>query len=124
MKRNLQAAMNVHDAPADIGFYGAQQQHLWCRTSTEALHFWGWAAAAAEPELDTDVAAQGGAVPPDDALHVSDARTQLTHAVAAASPKSAWHVRANVHLGFPLTVAVHVPCGLHMRLCSFSRCSI
>jgi hypothetical protein len=79
--------MNIQNAPADFDFYGPGGSHLWCQSSTETLHFWGWAEAAAEPERDVTELAGELEGQPDDMHHFVGAREQLA---AAMEGQPAW----------------------------------
>lgn len=74
----VQAAMNMHNAPVEVGFYGEAQGRLWCRSGTETLHFLGWSDAAAEPEREANDMEQEGSATPEDMVHMLDAREQLS----------------------------------------------
>jgi hypothetical protein len=74
----VQAAMNMHNAPVEMGLYGEGCGRLWCRSGTETLHFWGWSDAAAEPEREANEMEQEGTATPEDMVHMLDAREQLT----------------------------------------------
>ena len=43
----MQAALNLVSV-AKMGFYGSQQEKLWCTSNVESLHLWEWAAACEE----------------------------------------------------------------------------
>ena len=43
----VQAALNLVSV-AKMGFYGSQQEKLWCTSNVESLHLWEWAAACEE----------------------------------------------------------------------------
>ncbi|KAF6256824.1 WD40-repeat-containing domain protein [Scenedesmus sp. NREL 46B-D3] len=50
------AALNVGTSVEQLGLYGSEGQHMWCRTGTETLQLWDWLAAAAEDAVGGDVA--------------------------------------------------------------------
>lgn len=50
------AALNVGTSVEQLGLYGSEQQHMWCRTGTETLQLWDWLAATVEGMEGGDVA--------------------------------------------------------------------
>eukprot|EP00775_Hariotina_reticulata_P001783 gene1783-2117_t len=72
------AALNVGTSVEQLGLYGSEEQHLWCRTGTETLQLWDWLAATVE-----DVAGGDTAV-----ADLTDAR-QLAAAAASQSAAAA-----------------------------------
>lgn len=69
----MQAAVNIQNCPVEIGFYGAAQDKLWCRTAAETLHLWNWGKAVQEDDESAEEVA-----------HITDAREQLTLAAGPA----------------------------------------
>lgn len=45
---SFRAALNIEDAVAATGWYGAGGAKLWVTTGTESLHLWEWQAACVE----------------------------------------------------------------------------
>lgn len=68
------ACLNTGNSNAEVGFFGTASERLWCRTHTEGLHLWNWAAACSEEGLDG-----GGAQ-----LAMEDFREVAGQAAAAA----------------------------------------
>ena len=54
----LQAALNLDNSVSSMGFYGQQNEKLWCLSHTETVHLWEWAAACDEDS--TGIAASPG----------------------------------------------------------------
>eukprot|EP00891_Asterochloris_glomerata_P000591 jgi/Astpho2/591/Aster-x0944 len=76
-----QAALNLVSV-ARMGFYGSQQEKLWCTSNVESLHLWEWAAACEED-------APGGEGP---LCSLEDARADLTKVLTKSAhgvPKEA-----------------------------------
>ncbi len=44
----VQAALNLDASVSRLGFYGEQQEHLWCLSHTDTLHLWDWQTACDE----------------------------------------------------------------------------
>eukprot|EP00878_Enallax_costatus_P031670 GHUV01034647.1.p1 GENE.GHUV01034647.1~~GHUV01034647.1.p1 ORF type:complete len:182 (-),score=64.40 GHUV01034647.1:340-885(-) len=82
------AALNVGTSVEQLGLYGSEQQHMWCRTGTETVQIWDWLAATIED-------AQGGDVA------VADLAEARQMAVAAAAGTSAASLFAEVSLTQP-----------------------
>lgn len=52
----LQAALNLDASVGQLGFYGEQQEKLWCISKMESLHLWQWQAACEEEAEGDDSA--------------------------------------------------------------------
>lgn len=84
------AALNVGTSVEQLGLYGSEQQHMWCRTGTETLQIWDWLAATVD-----DV--QGGNVAVAD---LTEAR-QMAGAAAAGSAAASLLAEVSLTRGIP-----------------------
>lgn len=50
------AALNVGTSVEQLGLYGSEGQHMWCRTGTETVQLWDWIAASVEEVAGGDTA--------------------------------------------------------------------
>ncbi len=51
---DLQAGLNLDASVSRMGFYGEQQELLWCLSHTDTFHLWQWQAACNEESQGAD----------------------------------------------------------------------
>lgn len=69
----FKAGLNIGTSVSLLGFYGANNENLWCCSGTETLHLWHWRDACnEESSVDYDSLRESNDV--RDRLHLSDGR--------------------------------------------------
>lgn len=73
---SFKAGLNLDASVSRMGFYGEQQEQLWCLSHTDTFHLWQWQAACNEDS-------QGGEGPLADVMDVGE---RLSRATSGVSP--------------------------------------
>lgn len=97
------AALNVGTSVEQLGLYGSEQQHMWCRTGTETVQLWDWLAATVEDMQGGDVA-------------VADLTEARQMAAAAASSSSAAGLFTEVRILTSVTPVLLLLCILFLSI--------
>ncbi|EIE22062.1 WD40 repeat-like protein [Coccomyxa subellipsoidea C-169] len=96
---SFKAALNLDASVSRLGFYGEQQEHLWCLSHTDTLHLWDWQTAC-------DEEAEGGE---GSLADVMDVKEQVSEGQSSL-PSVDYLVGCSYSLG-ALSIAAGSSCG-------------